>query len=178
MPVLTPGPTTRIGACAQRTASRSHSRTSAGTVDERQMPSTVVEVEHAAEEDAELVAGAGALGRETPVVREPVAIVEAEDGLGVADIDGEQHRLIVGARPAARRPWRRQPSLESFPVVRQWLADPLGERLGGELRLVAFARSSSTVMSPDIYTSARGIIRVGRFLSHTQTSSICRWKNG
>ena len=33
-------------------------------------------------------------------------------------------------------------------------------------------RSSSTVTSPDVKTSTRGIIRVGRLLSHTQTSSI------
>ena len=39
-------------------------------------------------------------------------------------------------------------------------------------------RSSSIVTSLDVYTSARGIIRVGRFLSHTHTSSIFRWKNG
>src|SRR5215210_5503488 len=40
MPVLTPGPTARSGACAQRSATRSHSRWSAGTVVERQIPST------------------------------------------------------------------------------------------------------------------------------------------
>ena len=39
-------------------------------------------------------------------------------------------------------------------------------------------RSSSTVTSPDVHTSTRGIIRVGRLLSHTQTSSIFSWKNG
>ena len=39
-------------------------------------------------------------------------------------------------------------------------------------------RSSSIVTSLDVYTSAFGIIRVGRFLSHTQTSSMVTWKNG
>src|SRR6185312_12122493 len=32
--------------------------------------------------------------------------------------------------------------------------------------------------SGDVLTSTRGIIRVGRLLSHTQTSSILIWKNG
>ena len=35
-------------------------------------------------------------------LREPVAFVQAEDGLGVADVDREQHRLIVGATTARR----------------------------------------------------------------------------
>ena len=39
-------------------------------------------------------------------------------------------------------------------------------------------RSSSIVTSPDVKISVRGIMRVGRFLSHTQTSSSFRWKNG
>ena len=37
---------------------------------------------------------------------------------------------------------------------------------------------SSTVTSPDVQVSTRGIMRVGRFLSQTQTSSIFNWKNG
>ena len=36
----------------------------------------------------------------------------------------------------------------------------------------------STVTSWLVSISTRGMIRVGRFLSHTHTSSICRWKNG
>ena len=40
IPVLTPGPTTRIGASAQRAAKPSYDGTSAGTVEERQTPST------------------------------------------------------------------------------------------------------------------------------------------
>ncbi len=39
-------------------------------------------------------------------------------------------------------------------------------------------RSSSIVTSPEVKTSVRGMIRVGRFLSQTQTSSSSRWKNG
>src|SRR5436190_2078520 len=39
-------------------------------------------------------------------------------------------------------------------------------------------RSSSTVTSPEVKTFARGMIRVGRFLSQTQTSSRSSWKNG
>ena len=34
------------------------------------------------------------------------------------------------------------------------------------------------VTSPEVKISVRGMIRVGRFLSHTQTSSSFRWKNG
>lgn len=55
----------------------------------------VVEVEHAAEQNPELVTRARALRREAPVVRQPSALVEAEDGLGVTYIDGEQHGLSV-----------------------------------------------------------------------------------
>src|SRR6266566_2128143 len=40
MPVFAPGPTTRIGARAHRSAKSSYSRTSAGTVEERQIAST------------------------------------------------------------------------------------------------------------------------------------------
>src|SRR5579863_3142815 len=39
-------------------------------------------------------------------------------------------------------------------------------------------RSSSIVTSPEVKISVRGMIRVGRFLSQTQTSSSFRWKNG
>ena len=49
-------------------ASRSHSRTSAGTVRREADPVDRLGVEQAAEQDAELVAGARALGREAPVL--------------------------------------------------------------------------------------------------------------
>src|SRR5256885_10156316 len=39
-------------------------------------------------------------------------------------------------------------------------------------------RSSSIVTSPEVKTFARGMIRSGRFLSQTQTSSSSSWKNG
>ena len=56
------------------------------------------EVEQAAEERAELVAGAVRLGREPPVLGEAVAVVEPEGGLRVPDVDREQHakRLSPG----------------------------------------------------------------------------------
>ena len=92
MPVLTPGPTTSSGASAHFRASGSHSRTSTGTVEARQIPSTLVEVQQAAEQNAELVGSRRALGGDPPVVTESVVRVEAESGLRVADVDGEQHR--------------------------------------------------------------------------------------
>ena len=129
---MTPGPTTRSGACAQRSASAlpladdaRHRRRETDAVDR-------VGVEQPAEEHAELVAGARALGREPPVVGEPLALEEAEDGLRVADVDREQHRAIVRA---AVGPTQSYVSSSD----RQRLADPLGERLGGETRLVALA---------------------------------------
>ena len=39
-------------------------------------------------------------------------------------------------------------------------------------------RPSRIIPRTDVHTSARGMIRVGRFLSQTQTSSMRRWKNG
>ena len=56
------------------------------------MPSTLVEVEEAAEEHAELVGGARPLGGEAPVVGQTAVAVETERGLRVADVDGEEHR--------------------------------------------------------------------------------------
>src|SRR3954447_21103895 len=100
MPVLTPGPTTRIGASTQRAARRSHSRISVGTVEARQMPSTASRSSipprstpsaAPAEAPAELAARPVPPRAPPPVVRQPLAVVETEDGLGVADIDSEQH---------------------------------------------------------------------------------------
>ena len=86
------------------------------------MPSTVAEVEEVREQRAELVPRPVRLGGDPPAVAELRALVEAEDGLRVADVDREQHRggtlLVFGA---------------------ERLADALGERLGGQLRLVALA---------------------------------------
>ena len=126
MPVFTPGPTTRIGASAQRSATplplaneRRHGGREADAVDR-------VEVEHAAEQDAELVARPRPLRGQAPVLAETLALVEAEHGLGVADVDSEQHRAIVGvARPGRRAEARIQVSVCSSSGER--LADALGE---------------------------------------------------
>ena len=55
------------------------------------MPSTVVGVEQPRDQDAELVAGALAVGREPPVLAQLGALEEPEDRLRVADVDREQH---------------------------------------------------------------------------------------
>ena len=101
MPVLTPGPTTRIGSVRPAECEalpladqRRDGRGEADAVDR-------IEVEHAAEQHAELVARPRALRGDAPVLRQPVTVVEPEDGLGVADIDSEQHQEIVGARRAS-----------------------------------------------------------------------------
>src|SRR5437588_2632381 len=49
------------------------------------------EVEEAPVERAELVAGAVRLGRDSPVLRQAIGVVEPEDGLRVPDVDREQH---------------------------------------------------------------------------------------
>ena len=92
MPVLTPGPTTSSGASAHLRASCSHSRISTGTVEAREIPSTLVEVQQAIQENTELVGRRRPLGRDAPVVAENAVRIEAENGLRVADVDGEQHR--------------------------------------------------------------------------------------
>ena len=66
-------------------------------------PVDALEVEQAAEEDAELVRGARALGGEPPVVDELASAIEAERGLRVADVDGEKHRVGASACAALRR---------------------------------------------------------------------------
>ena len=63
-------------------------------------------------------------------------------------------------------------------VVAGEVAHPLGERLGGERRLVAVLPELLDGHVAGVKISTRGIIRVGRDLSHTQTSSILSWKNG
>ena len=73
---------------------------------ERQIPSTVLELEERAERDAELVAGAAAVGREPEAVGQPLALEQAEHRLRVADVDREQHRRDPSgpARDRGRRP--------------------------------------------------------------------------
>ena len=57
-----------------------------------------VGIEEPAEEHGQLVAGARRVGREPPVVGQPLAVVEPEDGLRVADVDCEEHGASVSAR--------------------------------------------------------------------------------
>ena len=80
-------------------------------------PVDVLEVEGRGERDAELVAGAAAIGGEPEAVGELVAPKEAEHRLRVADVDGQEHRpsvprhtrrgqslAVPGAPLAVRRP--------------------------------------------------------------------------
>ena len=135
---------------------------SCGTVEREADPVDLSRSRKLREQRAELVAGALRLGRDAPVLRQLGAVVEPEDGLRVADVDCEEHGLAV---------------LEVV-VGGERLADLLGERLGGEPRLLALAAQLLDRDVAEVKTSARGMIRVGRFLSQTQTSSIRRWKNG
>ena len=134
-------------------------------------PVDTLEVEQAAEEDAELVRRARALGGEPPVVDELASAIEAERGLRVADVDGEEHRASESERCA-----RRATAISSSPASgcpsRSARASAVSRGSSPS------PRSSSTVTSPDVYTSARGMIRLGRLLSQTHTSSMRTWKNG
>jgi hypothetical protein len=58
-----------------------------------------LEVDERAQRNRELVGGARRIGRDPELLREPVAFEQAEDGLRVADVDGEQQ----GPRPRCRR---------------------------------------------------------------------------
>ena len=51
------------------------------------------ELEQAAEQNGELIPGALRLGRDPAMLGQALAVVEAEHGLGVADVDREQHKL-------------------------------------------------------------------------------------
>ena len=112
------------------------------------MPVDAVEVEHPAEQHTELVPRARALRGEAPVVVEAVAVVEPEDGLGVADVDGEQHREIVARRGVPRssrsRAYSASSSSGSDSPIRS--ASDCAVSFGSS----PSPRSSSTVMSPDV----------------------------
>ena len=99
-------------------------------MDERQTPATAWSRSRsrAAREHAELVAGPLGLGRDAPVLSEPLAVEQPEDRLCVADVDGQEHRLAPGRSALTR-------------VAPERLTELLGERLGREHRLVAVARA-------------------------------------
>jgi glutathione S-transferase len=59
------------------------------------------QLEQRAQPGAELVGGRLADGREAPVLEQVVAVEGPEVGLGVADVDDQQHRPRVYARPMA-----------------------------------------------------------------------------
>ena len=99
---MTPGPTVRqlgvevaLGQLLVLGAERRHDRGDADGVD-------VVEADPAEREQAgdplgQLVAGRPGAGLEAPVLDQALAVEGAEVGLGVADVDREQHRAIIAA---------------------------------------------------------------------------------
>src|SRR5262249_42853230 len=104
-----------------------------------------VQVEQAAQQDAELVTGTGPLGREPPVIAEPVVGEEPQYGLRVSDVDGEQHRPIVGARHAS-------PSDPGPYSSAEGRGSPMRSASASAVRPGSSpsARSSSTVTSPEV----------------------------
>ena len=73
-----------LGEELELTDERGHGRGQADPVDRLQ-------VEQLPEERAELIASPARLGREPPLLGQPVAVVEAEDRLRVADVDRQEH---------------------------------------------------------------------------------------
>src|SRR5205823_9183746 len=114
------------------------------------------------------------------------ALVEPEDGLGVADVGREQarHRHYVSiCRGGGLCPLPLAGAREDRLDYRSSSLGSASPIFSASVSAVSFGsspspRSSSTVTSLEVHTSARGMMRVGRFLSHTQTSSIRRWKKG
>ena len=97
IPVFTPGSIVRkvanrqvaLGQLLVLGAERRHDRGRADGVDFAE--GHAAEAEHAADPLGELVAGRSGAGLEAPVLGESVAVEGAEVGLGVADVDREQH---------------------------------------------------------------------------------------
>ena len=83
-------------------------------------PVDLVGVEQAGDQNAELVAGPLAVGRQAPVLAQLGAVEQTQEGLRVADVDREQQGLQVF-------------------VDRARLTEALGERLGREAGLLALA---------------------------------------
>ena len=97
IPVFTPGPIARhsalevaLGQLLELGAERRHHRGDADGVDVAE--ADPAEGEQAGDPLGELVAGRPGAGLEAPVLDEALALEGAEMGLGVADVDREQHR--------------------------------------------------------------------------------------
>ena len=74
-----------------------------------------VHAHQALQQHRELVGGAAGVGGDPPVLDDVLAVEQAEDGVGVADVDGQQHRDYSAARrsrPMSRigEEWVRAPT--------------------------------------------------------------------
>ena len=160
MPVLTPGADHEQLAPSPSARRRARTRViSRGTVDERADALERVEVDEvarAATPSSSPVRCASV--RDAPALAELVAVVETEDRLRVPDVDREQHRGLCSAT-RLRRAGGGSPRRSASASAVSTGSSPS-------------PRSSSIVTSPEMTKiSVRGIMRVGRFLSQTQTSS-------
>ena len=95
MPVETPGPSTSSSAPAQRSANASYSRTSCGTDEREDDPVERLEVDERPQQHGQLVAGVRAVGADAELLGQRGAVEQPEDGLGVADVDREEHRAAT-----------------------------------------------------------------------------------
>ena len=93
MPVFRPGSTVSGVRPKNRSAISSIVRVSGGTTDDRMIPSTVamsmrLRSNRCVDEDADLVGGALAQRGQAPAFAQLRAVKDAEDDVGVADVDG------------------------------------------------------------------------------------------
>src|SRR5204862_8185708 len=123
-----------------------------------------------------------------PVLIELRPRVGPEERLRITDVDRQKHRrerIPVGAARNLRAlELSRLARSASRALVGQSSSEPSDSPIfsasASAVRLGSSPspRSSSTVTSLAVHGSARGMIRVGRFLSQTATSSIFRRKDG
>src|SRR5436190_8894609 len=123
MPVRTPGPTTRIGAFAQRSAKPSYSRTSAGTVEDRQTPPTC----------SRSMKRPISAPSSSPVRCASVATRQCSSSSA-----SRYNPNTVWVLPASTARSNRRRAL-GVVVGGERFADPLGERLRRQMRSVALA---------------------------------------
>ena len=108
IPVRAAGPTRTKRASRWRSQRRSYSGSRRGTTVERirpvdRAPLEVAELQRSGERQRQLVGGRVAAGGEPPIADQLGAREGTDVGLGVADIDREQHRPIVATAAGAMR---------------------------------------------------------------------------
>ena len=74
------------------------------------MPSIGMVGEQPAEGQRELVGGAAGVGLDPPGALQLLAVEHAEDGVGVADVDGEQHHGRSSPMSSAGAEWVSAPT--------------------------------------------------------------------